>query len=141
MRTLVVVAVLGLGCGGHHSNGKTDAPGNGGLDACSGLQCQVVNCQTMGMPDTTISGTVFAPNGTLPLYGVSVYVPNSDPGAFTPGASCSRCSDGLPGNPVVTATTDEAGKFTLSGVPSGPNIPVVITIGKWRRQLVLSNVG
>jgi hypothetical protein len=112
-----------------------------GDDQCVGLQCQVVNCQAMGMPDTTVSGTVYAPNGTLPLYGVTVYVPNSDPGPLPDGAQCSRCADDLPGSPVVRATTDEAGHFTLTGVPAGANIPLVIVSGKWRRQITIPNVG
>ncbi len=32
------------------------------------------------------------------------------------------------------------GNFSLQNVPSGANIPVVITIGKWRRQIKLANV-
>src|SRR4051812_14215884 len=62
--------------------------GDGG---CVGLECNIADCQAMGMSPTTISGTVFAPNGTLPLYGVSVYVPNADPGAFKPGVQCGSC--------------------------------------------------
>jgi hypothetical protein len=111
-----------------------------GNDQCVGLQCQVVNCQAMGMADTTISGTVYAPNGTLPLYGVTVYVPNSDPGPLPDGAQCSRCADDLPGSPVTRATTDEAGHFQLTGVPSGANIPLVIVSGKWRRQITIPTV-
>src|SRR5262249_43834134 len=30
-------------------------------NTCTGLDCQVVNCSKMGMPPTTLSGTVFAP--------------------------------------------------------------------------------
>jgi len=92
------------------------------------------------MPPTTISGTVYAPNGTLPLYGVSVYVPNKDPGQFTVGVTCDTCTAGLPGDPVAQTTTDEHGKFSLSGIPGGANVPVVITIGKWRRQIKLPSV-
>jgi hypothetical protein len=111
-----------------------------GTGQCQGLQCNIVQCENMGMPATTVSGTVYAPNGTLPLYGVTVYVPNSDPGPLPDGAICNKCSDTLPGDPVVTATTDEAGHFTLTDVPSGANIPLVIVSGKWRRQITIPNV-
>jgi hypothetical protein len=111
-----------------------------GSGACTGLGCNIVKCESMGMPATTISGTVYAPNGTLPLYGVTVYVPNSNPGALPDGAQCSKCSDTLPGDPVVTATTDEAGHFSIADAPSGTMIPLVIVSGKWRRQITIPNV-
>jgi len=116
------------------SDGQCQAPGS-----CTGIQCDVVDCGKMSMPATSISGTVFAPNGTLPLYGVNVYVPNSDPGPLADGAVCGKCTD-LPGQPITQTLTDEAGHFTLTGVPAGANIPLVIQSGKWRRQITISNV-
>jgi hypothetical protein len=112
-----------------------------GEGECVGLECNIVDCQGMGMPDTTISGTVYAPNGTLPLYGITVYVPNGPVGALPDGAQCSRCNDDLPGNPLVRATTDEHGKFTITGAPAGSDIPLIITSGKWRRQITIPSVG
>lgn len=111
--------------------------GNGG---CTGIQCNIADCERMGKQPTTITGTVFAPNGTLPLFGINVYVPNSDPGPLKTGVQCGACSDGLPGNPIIQAVTDEAGKFTLQGIPDGDNIPLVITTGKWRRQINIPKV-
>jgi hypothetical protein len=56
---------------------------------CTGRQCDVAKCDSKGMPPTTITGTVFAPNGTLPLYGVSVYVPNCVLSGMSPGGLVS----------------------------------------------------
>ena len=127
---LAPLAALWIGCGS----------GGDGPDGCVGLECQVVDCAASGRPDTTISGTVFAPNGTMPLYGVTVYVPNTDPPPLLDGAQCERCSDGLPGDPVARALSDPSGHFTIARVPSGTDIPLVITVGKWRRQLRVPRV-
>jgi hypothetical protein len=107
---------------------------------CTGLECNIVDCNAQGKPSTTIKGTVFAPNGSLPLYGITVYVPNAPVGALPDGAQCSRCSEDLPGSPIARATTDEAGNFEITNAPSGANIPLVITSGKWRRQITVSTV-
>jgi hypothetical protein len=138
----VVLVVVVLGCGPHAGNGDDAANGSGGgPDACVGLQCQVTDCAAMSMPSTTISGIVYAPNGTLPLYGINVYVPNSDPGPMPTGLTCNQCTDALPGSPVgVPVLTDEAGHFSLTNMPSGMNIPVVITSGKWRRIITIPQV-
>lgn len=141
MRTVPVVVlsilVVLVACGSHRQD---QGQGDGGADDCIGLACDVVNCQAMDKPDTQISGTVFAPNGTLPLFGINVYVPNTDPGPFADGAQCAQCSASLPGDPVVATISDATGHFLLAGVPSGDNIPLVITSGKWRRRLVIPHV-
>ena len=113
-----------------------------GSGACSGLQCQIVDCQSMNLQPTQIKGTIYAPNGTLPLYGVQVYVPDAA-GVLAPlpaGAQCSKCSDALPGNPIAQATSIEDGTFILPDVPSGTDIPLVIVSGKWRRQITIPSV-
>jgi hypothetical protein len=112
-----------------------------GEDSCVGLECDIEkNCTKDGKPPTTISGTVFAPNGTLPLYGINVYVSNAKLGPPVDGAVCDRCNEPLPGYPLALTKTDEAGKFTMTDVPSGKDIPVVIQTGKWRRTIVLPQV-
>ncbi len=96
------IVAIACGCGpsnNHHGGGNGDGGGSGS-SACVNLECQVANCSAMGMPATTISGVVLAPNGTLPLYGINVYVPNSDPGPMPSGLTCNQCSATLPGDPV-----------------------------------------
>jgi len=142
MRAVLVVgsAVSLLACGGHHGAGADAGSDVAPPDACIGLACNVVDCRALGKAATSVSGTVFAPNGTLPLSGIDVYVPATDPGALPDGASCTRCSDSLPGNPVVRTISDSAGHFALVGIPAGDDIPVVITTGKWRKRVVLPHV-
>ncbi|MFN0246656.1 MAG: carboxypeptidase regulatory-like domain-containing protein [Kofleriaceae bacterium] len=121
--------------------GPTDrGSGDGGGDMCEGLECRIVKCEQQGKPPTTISGTVFAPNGTLALYGVNVYIPLGDPGPLETGLQCSRCTDTLQGGSLVHVVTDDKGQFVLTNVPSGLNIPIVIQVGKWRRQITVPNV-
>nr|HEX4318393.1 carboxypeptidase-like regulatory domain-containing protein [Kofleriaceae bacterium] len=140
--SLFIASTAAFACGKHHLPEKPDAGNDAGVppDACTTLACDVVQCEPKGLPPTTITGTVFAPNGTLPLFGVTVYVPFSDPGALPPGVQCDRCSDDLPGGAIAQTTTDEAGNFTLENVPATSNVPVVIQVGKWRRQLTIPNV-
>ena len=112
-----------------------------GDDECVGLECRIKDCDKDGKPPTTISGTVYAPNGTLPLYGIQVYVPNVPVGPPQDGAICDRCTDSIPGYPIALTKTDEAGKFTLVNVPSGTDVPVIIQTGKWRREIKIPMVG
>jgi hypothetical protein len=48
--------------------------------------------------------------------------------------------DQLPGGAVAHVQSDTAGKFELKNVPSGSDIPLVVTIGKWRRKVVIPSI-
>jgi hypothetical protein len=96
---------------------------------------KVVTCD--GDATTTISGTVYIPSGQLPLYNVVVYVPETELAPFTPGASCV-CE--ITGSPIATALTDAKGQFVLQNVPVGPDIPLVIQVGDWRREFNIGTV-
>jgi len=104
---------------------------------CEGLACQQVSCAGGG--STTVTGNVFAPNGTLPLYNVVVYVPNAPLEPIATGASCDHCGS-VSGKPLVSALTDVNGKFELQNVPVGKDIPLVVQVGKWRRKITIPNV-
>ena len=125
-------------CGSKPKQGEPDAE-LPTADACTDLFCAVVDCTAKGLPPTTVTGTVFAPNGTLPLFGVNVYVPSSDPGPLPEGVQCDRCGN-LQGGSITSTTTDEAGNFRLENVPATADVPIVIQSGKWRRQFKISAV-
>lgn len=127
---------------GDDTNGDgTDDGDFDGRDAssggCVGLRCQQKSCSNGAT--TTVSGKVYAPNGTLPLYNAVVYVPNQKPDALTKGATCDRCG-AVTGDPVVSALSDATGRFVLKNVPVGKDIPLVVQIGKWRRQVTIPEV-
>jgi hypothetical protein len=154
----IVVGVTVQACGDGGSSSVFDGGGRGdgsaddggaacfgvncvddGAGQCQGLQCAVNhNCPNGG--HTTISGTVYDPAGKQPLYNIIVYVPIDPQGTLPPipsgTNSCQTCDAAI--DNIVTATlTDETGSFTLKDVPTGQNIPLVMQIGKWRREIFL----
>ena len=113
-------------------------PGTGPAGPCTGLACMIPTCT--GNAKTTLSGTIRDPAGRVPLYNVNVYVPNAALDPIPEGASCDRCSAQLSGKPIATALTDANGRFVLENVPATQNVPVVIQVGKWRRQITIPSV-
>jgi len=108
-----------------------------GGTTCKNLQCKQVTCAGGGT--TSVSGTVWNPAKTDPLYNVVVYVPNATPDTFKPGISCEKCGT-VSGEPLATALSGADGKFRIDNVPVGDNIPLVIQIGRWRRQVIIPKV-
>ncbi len=111
---------------------------------CTNLQCQVHSCPG-GVAGAQVTGQVFDPAGRDPLYNVVVYIPNSPGGKLDPiplgvnSASCS-CDALFSGEPLAVALTDAEGNFTLTGAPDGADIPLVVQIGKWRKEITLPPV-
>jgi hypothetical protein len=144
--------VIGDGCGGVKDCGMAcpDAgvcradhlcPGSGG--GCTGIQCDAgkdaQDCMAMGKPATSLSGTVYDPAGKLPLYNAIVYIANRLPlDPIVSGATCDQCGATASGQPISTALTDVNGHFTLDKVPTGAAVPLVIQVGKWRRQVTVN---
>jgi hypothetical protein len=113
------------------SGGAAGSAGDGG-PVCVG--CMPDPCIAKGMPATSVTGYVYDPAGVLPLYGVYVYIPSSQPAPIDPGnPACSTCEAPASGGPIIGTLTDEHGFFNLQqgvsgqyGVPSGASVPLVL---------------
>ena len=136
--------------GGTGANGGSGGTGavitpNGGTTStgrCNdgSWSCKIVDCAADGKPKTTVTASVYDPAGRVPLYNVAVYVPNSAVAPIADGAVCETCATPVSGTPVASALTRADGRFTMEDVPVGVNVPLVIQIGKWRREIVMSEV-
>lgn len=111
-----------------------------GVVPCEGLECKI---DTSCGPDskTTLTGKVYDPAGSNPLYNVMVYIPGTqNPEDLPPMKSsleegsiaCETCASVIV-NPLRSALTDGEGKFVLEDVPVDSDVPIVVQVGKWRR--------
>jgi hypothetical protein len=136
---LAVSAVMAVvACGAR--TGLVPLPRDAG-DSCSEpttLQATIHACD--GGQPTTISGTIYDPGAHDPLFNVVVYVPGTAVQPLPTGVSCDSCSGLYTGHPIVTALTDSTGRFVLQNAPDGDNIPLVVQVGKWRRQFTIAKV-
>lgn len=128
--------------GGIHVDGATGPmlSNDAGDAGCVGLACKRVVCPGGGT--TSLSGTVVSPRpgDPDPIYNAIVYVPNAPVEPFKPGVSCDRCGATVSGSPISVALTGIDGKFHLEDIPVSDDLPVVIQIGRWRRQIVVPHV-
>jgi hypothetical protein len=129
-RAFLVALVSICGCGDGGFSG-----GDGGASDTStipGLDNQILpNRPTCAGQEATISGTVFAPNGTDPVPGASVFIPSQVPELFPPTVQCEVCGT-LGGSNWWYTTSATNGKFTLKSVCPGKR-PVVFQNGRFRR--------
>ena len=92
-----------------------------------------------GAQTTTISGTVYMPNGTNVLPNSLVYVTTSTPaalvsGANCPGVNCLTASTAVPSGVTIYTFSAVDGTFTLSNIAQNTTYTLVIQAGHWRRQ-------
>ncbi len=133
---------LGIDSGPDSALVATDAGGfslSGVKLACIGLQCNVAVSCTPGN-ETRITGVVRDPAGQNPVYNALVYIPNSptSPLPLIPdGAFPDTCGGAgtLPPS-VAYAFTKPDGSFTMTNVPNGVPMRIVIQTGKWRRDFM-----
>ena len=86
--------------------------------------------------ETTITGTVFAPNGADPVPGASVFIPQNVPELFPPDVRCEVCGS-LGGSMNLWYTTSNPdGTFKLDGVCPGKR-PLVFQNGRFRRFITV----
>jgi hypothetical protein len=152
------------GCGGLFSCGTCTAPdtcGGGGIafqcgndasTACANF-CPLVPTTCASGTDTVLHGTVWSPAGNpaidpargevpLPIPNAMIYVPNGSTTApyglskFTDGVA-QGCDCNVQGPPLNIFPSGVDGSFTVTGVPAGVDIPLVIQLGKWRRVITI----
>jgi hypothetical protein len=121
------------GCGNVIQCGTCTAPqycGGGGYDLCG--PTSIATCSGGG--STTLTGFVYDPANSLPIYNALVYVPVGNVQTPTTGIDTASPACGCSAPPAyASAYTSISGAFTLTNLPSGAAVTVVVQLGKWQR--------
>ncbi|HEY8041555.1 MAG TPA: hypothetical protein VIF15_17230 [Polyangiaceae bacterium] len=114
--------------------GGSSSGGTAGAQCPPGDQCDV-SCSGGGT--TSISGKVYDPALKNGLYNIAVYVPGAPlvalPKGVPTGGDACNCGALFKSGAVVSTATGVDGAFKLTNAPVGPNVPLVLQVGKWRR--------
>ena len=126
------------GCGGLLQCGTCTSPqycGGAGYDVCG--PTSIATCSGGG--STTLTGYVYDPANNLPIYNALVYVPVGGVQTPTTGINTTSPVCGCSAPPAyASAYTTISGAFTLTNLPSGAAVTVVVQLGKWQRVFTQS---
>jgi hypothetical protein len=123
----VIGAIIAIGaCSGSKSGSDFQATPDAGSSApiTPGLATDAGLAESTA----TLNGTVYAPEGTIPIAGAVVYWANAAPGPIPDGTYCDKCIS-LPEGTYATTAAD--GTFSLSA-PS-EDLFLVVQKGQFRR--------
>jgi hypothetical protein len=123
---------------GDPGDGDADGDGDGDDDPTGGPKFDTLadpdggggGCGDGGPKNATLTGTVFAPNGTIPVVGALVYVSNTQPEGIPNHVYCDECVELECG--VDFTETDVHGNFSLP-TNAGPGKYLVVQKGQFMR--------
>lgn len=120
------------------SSGNVQPPGTSSSGGSSSGTADPQNPACPSGTKTTLVGKVYDPALMNPLPHVTVFVPKGPlapiADSLTAGVTCETCAD-VKLAATTRTITNAKGEFTLEDVPVGKDVPVVVQIGKWRRQI------
>ncbi len=124
------------GSGSNSSSSSESGPGTTGGSGSGGPKFDILSTPDNGDGcgggdnDATLTGTVFAPNGTIPVVNALVYTTNIEPEGIQDGVYCAECVELECG--LDYTETDIDGSFTLP-TDSGNNKYLVVQKGQFMR--------
>ena len=120
---------------GSTSSGGSRPSSDAGVPCPAGLRCNV-SCPGGGT--TSVTGQVYDPARKNHLYNIAVYVPASPlqplPRGVPTGADACSCEALYKSGALTGTVTGIDGSFTLTNVPAGSSVPLVVQVGKWRHS-------
>lgn len=130
----LAIGALPAGCGSESRDGGSDSDSDADSDADGDADGDTDTWDDYDGPTGTIQGTVFAPNGVLPVAGALVYVDLAIPHEIPDHVHCEACED-------MTAhfwtLSNPDGTFKLEGIPARDDWHFVVQKGLFRR---ISNI-